>query len=49
MKKTIIIFIFGIVIGLAFIGSNLLSNHTISCGCYNKEQTSKASIKDLTN
>ena len=30
-------------------GSNLLSNHTISCGCYNKEQTSKASIKDLTN
>ena len=29
MKKTIIIFIFGIVIGLAFIGSNLLSNHKI--------------------
>ena len=29
MKKTIIIFIFGIVIGLAFIGSNLLINHKI--------------------
>ena len=27
---------------------NLRSGHTKSCGCYQKEQTSKASLKDIT-
>lgn len=29
-------------------GCDLRSGHTKSCGCYQKEQTSKASIKDIT-
>ena len=29
-------------------GYDLRSGHTKSCGCYQKEQTSKASIKDIT-
>lgn len=28
---------------------NLVSNHTTSCGCYNREQVQKINIKDLTN
>lgn len=29
--------------------NNLKNNHTQSCGCYQREQTSKANLKDLTN
>ena len=29
-------------------GADLRRGHTKSCGCYNREQTSKASLKDLT-
>lgn len=33
---------------ITVVGVDLRNGHTKSCGCYQKEQTSKASIKDIT-